>query len=92
MSSSARSAHDLKNQLGIILGFVELLIADAGERGEREDLVEIQKAAQRALALVPDACGAVADESSEPATEVESSDQRGALRADAAWRRRSRAS
>jgi len=92
MSSSTRSAHDLKNQLGIILGFVELLIADAVEGHLREDLVEVQKAAQRALALVPDVCEPIADESSEQTTEVQGSDPRGTLRPAAAWRGRSRAS
>ena len=46
--------HEFKNQLGIILGFVELLLDDEtlGDK-RREDLQEIQKAAQRALTLVP---------------------------------------
>ena len=52
--TSSKFAHDLKNHLGVILGFVELLIADAEDARTREDLLEIQKAARHALALVSD--------------------------------------
>jgi signal transduction histidine kinase len=46
--------HEVKNHLGIILGFVELLLADADlDDHRRADLEEIQKAAQRVVALVP---------------------------------------
>ncbi len=47
--------HDLKNQLGIVLGFAELLLEDlAPGNPMRADLQEILKAGQRAMALVED--------------------------------------
>jgi signal transduction histidine kinase len=51
--SDDRWRHDLKNQLGIVAGFSELLLneMDAGDR-HRADVEEIYKAAQRALDLV----------------------------------------
>ena len=48
-----RARHDFKNQLAIIRGFAELLLADASEsRHRRRDLEEIYKAAVSALALL----------------------------------------
>ena len=46
--------HEFKNQLGIILGFAELLLAecDPADR-RRSDFEEIHRAAVRALALIP---------------------------------------
>ena len=48
-----RARHDFKNQLAIIRGFAELLLADATEsEHRRRDLEEIYKAAVSALALL----------------------------------------
>jgi hypothetical protein len=48
-----KSRHDFKNQLGIILGFSELLMTEAAaEDPRRGDLEEIHKAAQAALDLL----------------------------------------
>lgn len=50
---NARWRHDLKNQLGIVLGYSELLLQDLDQASPlREDLIEIQKAAQQAMTLV----------------------------------------
>jgi hypothetical protein len=48
-----RWRHDLKNQLGIVLGFSELLLneLDAGS-AHRADVKEIHAAARRALELI----------------------------------------
>ena len=44
---SAVEVHDLKNQIGIVLGFIELLIEDTPESDpKRVDLLEIRKAAR----------------------------------------------
>lgn len=49
----ARWRHDLKNQLGIVLGFSELLIEDLDAANPmRADLEEILKAGRRAMVLV----------------------------------------
>lgn len=51
--SSARWRHDMKNQIGIVLGFSELLLQDTSEDHPlRGDLEEIAKAARQAMALV----------------------------------------
>lgn len=48
-----RWRHDLKNQLGIVLGFSELLQNEMDPASPHcADLAEIQAAAQRALDLV----------------------------------------
>lgn len=45
--------HDLKNQLGIIVGFTEFLLADVAEDDPRfADMQEIRTAAGSAVALV----------------------------------------
>ena len=45
--------HDFKNQLGIILGFSEILLAEAAAGDpRRHDLEEIHKAAATALDLL----------------------------------------
>jgi len=50
---SGRWRHDMKNQLGIILGFSELLLGDlAPEDPQRADVQEIFTAGQRAMALL----------------------------------------
>ena len=53
MPDDERIRHDFKNQLGIILGFSEILVAEA-EAGDprREDFEEIQRAARAALDLL----------------------------------------
>ena len=44
---SPQAIHDLKNQLGIILGFIDLLIDDTPESApQRADLLEIRQAAR----------------------------------------------
>jgi hypothetical protein len=49
----ARWRHDLKNQLGIVLGFSELLLNELDPAGaHRADIAEIHAAAQRALELL----------------------------------------
>lgn len=51
--SSPDPVHEFKNQLGIVLGFTELLLAEPDQSERlRADLVEIQKAAQRAMELL----------------------------------------
>lgn len=48
------SLHRLKNQLAIVLGFCELLLDGmAADDARRGDVLEIQKAGQSALALLP---------------------------------------
>lgn len=50
---SSRWRHDLKNQLGIVLGFSELVLQDLdAAHPSRADVEEILKAAQNAMALV----------------------------------------
>ena len=45
--------HDFKNHLGIILGFVDLLLEDvAADDPKRSDLEQIQRAANAALELL----------------------------------------
>jgi signal transduction histidine kinase len=47
LTLSASAVHDLKNQLGIILGFIDLLIEDTPEsEPQRADLLEIRNAAR----------------------------------------------
>lgn len=48
-----KSRHDFKNQLGIILGFSDILLAEtAAGDPRRGDLEEIHRAARAALDLV----------------------------------------
>ena len=50
---AGRWRHDVKNQLGIILGFSELVLQDMEPSDPRRpDLEEIHAAATRAMALV----------------------------------------
>lgn len=51
--TSSRWRHDITNQLGIILGFAELLLdeMDPGD-ARRADVKEIAAAAQKALDLI----------------------------------------
>ena len=47
LTLSPSAVHDLKNQLGIILGFIDLLIEDTPEpEPHRADMLEIRKAAR----------------------------------------------
>lgn len=50
---SARWRHDLKNQLGIVLGFSELVLDDIdATHPARPDVEEILRAARRAMTLI----------------------------------------
>jgi hypothetical protein len=50
---SDRWRHDMKNQLGIILGFSELLLQEMDEAdARRADIAEIHRAARRAMELM----------------------------------------
>ena len=53
MADDDKNRHDFKNHLGIILGFSEILLAEA-QAGDprRGDFEEIHKAATAALALL----------------------------------------
>lgn len=44
--------HDLRNQLGVILGFCDLVLDHPAPAAMRADLLEIRKAAVAALALL----------------------------------------
>ena len=51
--TTARWRHDMKNQIGIVLGFSELLLQETNEdHPRRGDLEEIVKAARQAMVLV----------------------------------------
>jgi signal transduction histidine kinase len=53
MNDDDKSRHDFKNQLAIILGFAEILLAEAAAGDpRRRDLEEIHKAAVAALDLL----------------------------------------
>lgn len=50
---TARWRHDVKNQLGIVIGYSELVLQDLDQTSPlRADLEEILKAAQQAMALL----------------------------------------
>ena len=52
---TARWRHDFKNQLGIIVGFSEVLLGELDESDPHfQDVEEIHKAARRALDLLAD--------------------------------------
>jgi hypothetical protein len=54
MNIEPASVHRLKNQLAIILGFIELLLEEAPEGDQRRtDLLQIQRAALSALGELP---------------------------------------
>jgi len=53
MADNDKNRHDFKNQLGIILGFSEILLAEASASDpRRDDLEEIHRAATAAVALL----------------------------------------
>ncbi|MDP2320694.1 MAG: hypothetical protein Q8O42_15300 [Acidobacteriota bacterium] len=53
MPDDEKHRHDFKNQLGIILGFADILLTDMSpDDGRRPDVEEIEKAATAALALL----------------------------------------
>lgn len=53
MPDDEKHRHDFKNQLGIILGFADVLLTDMSpDDGRRPDVEEIQKAATAALVLL----------------------------------------
>ena len=53
MSERRAFVHEMRNMLGIILGYSTLLLDEIGEGDpKRQDLDEIRKAAQGALALL----------------------------------------
>jgi signal transduction histidine kinase len=50
---NARWRHDLKNQLGIVLGYAELILQEMDQANPlRENVEEILKAVQNALRLM----------------------------------------
>jgi signal transduction histidine kinase len=50
--SLGRMAHDLKNLMGVVLGFTEMILGDLGpDDPHREELLEIKKAGEGALVL-----------------------------------------
>lgn len=57
MTDDDKDCHDLKNQLGIILGFAEMLVTSvAPDDPRRGDFEEIHKAAATALDLLERLC------------------------------------
>jgi signal transduction histidine kinase len=51
--------HDMKNMLGIVIGYSNLLLEDLPQGDpKREDVNEIRKAAEGALSLLESAAGA----------------------------------
>jgi len=52
MSDDDKARHDFKNQLAIIRGFAEILLAEETMETRRRDLEEIHRAAVNALGLL----------------------------------------
>ncbi|HET9467308.1 MAG TPA: hypothetical protein VFO48_02805 [Vicinamibacterales bacterium] len=53
MSDGRKFVHDMKNMLGIVIGFSNLLLDDmAADDPRRADVDEIRKAGETALALL----------------------------------------
>jgi hypothetical protein len=53
--TNAQLVHNLKNHLAVIVGFCDLLIADALEDDPRTgDLHEVHNAARQAMAVMPE--------------------------------------
>jgi signal transduction histidine kinase len=51
--TNAEWRHDLKNQLGVVLGFAEIVLAELDPSSPvRADVEEIHTAAQRAMEIV----------------------------------------
>ena len=62
-----RWRHDLKNQLGIILGFSDLMLNELDPASaHRPDVAEIHAAAQRALDLVGHMPGVTSEDEKDP--------------------------
>jgi signal transduction histidine kinase len=56
--NSVHATHEFRNQLGIILGFIEVMLDEtAGDDQRREDLLEMRKAANRAMELLSSLTG-----------------------------------
>jgi hypothetical protein len=55
-NSQVDVVHRLRNHLAVILAFCDLRLAEcpAGESRRRADLVEVDKAARAAMAILPD--------------------------------------
>lgn len=63
-TEAGRWRHDMKNQMGIILGFSELLLDDmSANDARRADIEEIHKAAEKAMLLLS---GRAAEEAGRP--------------------------
>jgi hypothetical protein len=53
-SAEPPEIHQLKNHLSIVIGFCDLLLGDmAGDDPKRVDILEMRKAGQAALDLLP---------------------------------------
>ena len=59
MIADRKFVHDMKNMLGIVIGYSNLLLEDLPQGDpKREDVNEIRKAAEGALSLLESADGA----------------------------------
>ena len=62
-SETVNVIHRLKNHIAIIVGFVDLLISECPDDDpKRADLLEVHKAAQAAMALMPDVESSLRDD------------------------------
>ena len=52
--SVATFVHDMSNVIGIMRGRAELTAMQSGDDGVRRSMIEIQKAADRAMAMLDD--------------------------------------
>jgi two-component sensor histidine kinase len=53
--TNAQLVHQLKNHLAIIVGFCDLLISETPDEDPRKaDLLDVQKAARDAMAVMPE--------------------------------------
>ena len=53
--SNAQVVHQLKNDLAVIVGFCDLVIAETPDGDSRKaDLLEVHRAARDAMAVIPD--------------------------------------
>jgi signal transduction histidine kinase len=64
VNRNPRFVHDMKNMLGIVIGYSNLLLDDmAADDPKRADLDEIRKAGENAVALLNNWSAASPDES-----------------------------